>query len=263
MRHSDMTPAPVEPSRRFDRMPHAVIGGDQAQNNGWEVRPTGYYPDMNQETMGRIDTPLDNLVQAPYGSPGALGLIPTEPGSSHDRVDQHPVLQVSASWTPAPSWGNGRPDGGHDPLTDGTPRPELFNASLHYHRRSGASRTTYMDVPDGRRFSPYGTQDGVSTTWVVDTQASLEPFTPDPKMGGQHRESLRKLPPGPSHGWSSIPAVPSPIQDADKIKKLRRQKNVKQNRLANSTYAGQTYSQQTSHVANAAGGMIGSWRSRG
>jgi hypothetical protein len=57
--------------------------------------------------------------------------------------------------------------------------------------------------------------------------------------------------------------VPSPIQDADKIRKLRRQKNVKQNRLANSTYAGQTYSQQTSHVANPAGGMIGSWRSRG
>jgi hypothetical protein len=243
-------------------MPHAIIGGDQGLNQGWEVRPTGYYPDHNGETMGRFDTPLDNLVVAPYGSPGAPGVVCTEPGSSHDRVDQHPFLNVAATWTPSP-YGNGRPDGLHDPLTDGPPRPEVFNASLHYHRRSGASRTTYMDVPDGRRFSQTGTQDGVTTVWYVDTAAALEPFNPDPKTG-QHRESLFKLPPGPSHGWSSIPAVPSPIQDADKITKLRRQKNVKQNRLANSTYAGQTYSQQTAHVANpTGGGIIGTRRPRG
>lgn len=262
MRHSDMTPAPVDPSRRFDRMPHAIVGGDQGLVNGWEVRPTGYYPDMNGETMGRYDTPLDNLVVAPYGSPGAPALIPTEPGSSHDRVDQHPMLQVSASWTPSP-YGNGRPDGGHDPLTDGTPRPELFNISMHYHRESGASRTRNMDVPDGRRFSPFGTQDGVTTIMYVDTAASLEPFNPDPKTG-QHRETLMRVAPGPSHGWSAVPAIPGPVQDAAKIGQLRRQKNVRQNRLANSTYAGQTYSQQTAHVANpSGGGVIGSWRSRG
>jgi hypothetical protein len=257
-----MVEQPVSPSRRFDQMPHAIQGGNQGLYNGWERRVTGYQPDHNGETMGRIDTPLDNRVMPPYGSPGALGMIPTEPGDRCDRVDQHPMMQVSATWTPSP-YGNGRPDGGHDPLTDGPPEPVIRNLSLWYHRASGASRTRYMDVPDGRKFSPVGTQDGSATTIVVDSRIAMEPFQPDPKTGQHYRDSLRRIPPGPSHGWSAVPAVSTPVQDAMKRGQLKQQKNVRQNRLANSTYAGQTYSQQTAHVQSKNTGSVPTWRTRG
>lgn len=263
MQHSEMYTPPVVPSRRFDQMPHAIQPGNQGLYNGWAPRPTGYQPDHNGETMGRIDTPLNNPVCPPYGSPGAEGLIPTEPVSSHERIDQHPYLEVSATWTPDPSWGNGRPDGGHDPLTDGPPRPEIRNLSLYYYREAGSSRTRFMDVPDGRRFLANGSQDGSSTTVYVDSAIACAPFDPDPKTG-QHPDSLKRLAPGPSHGWSSVPVIDTRVQDADKRKVLRQQKSIKQDRLANSTYAGQTYSQQTAHVRNpVSGGNVPSWRSRG
>jgi hypothetical protein len=262
VQHSDMYVPALAPSRRFDQMPHAIQPGNQGLLNGWAPRPTGYQPDHNGETMGRINTPLDNPVCPPYGSPGALGLIPTEPVSSHEKVDQHPFLHLSATWTPDP-YGNGRPDGYHDPLTDGPPVPELKNLSLHYYRESGSSRTTYMDVPDGRKFPAYGTQDGSSTTVYVDSGIACAPYAPDPKTG-QHPDSLKRLPPGPSHGWSSVPVIDTRVQDSAKRKQLRQQKNIKQDRLANSTYAGQTYSQQTAHVRNPAGGnSVPSWRTRG
>jgi hypothetical protein len=263
MKHSDAYVPDLDPSRRFDRAPHAIQPGNQALYNGWAPRPTGYQPDHRNAYQRQIETPLDNFVQAPYGSPGAIGMIPTEPGSNEERIDQHPFLHVAATWTPD-SFGNGRPDGGHDPLTDGPPRPEIKNLSLHYHRESGSSRTTYMDVPDGRRFPTTGSQDGLSTTVYVDTRAAMEPFKPDPATG-QHRESLMRLAPGPAHGWSAVPVIDTRVQDSQKRKQLRQQKNVKQNRLANSTYAGQTYSQQTAHVRNPQGapGNVPSWRGRG
>jgi hypothetical protein len=263
MKHSDAYVPVLTPSRRLGMAPNAVQPGNQALYNGWGPRPTGYYPDMNGETMGYIQTPLDNQVTSPYGSPGEPAVIPNQPGSDHDKVDQHPFLHVAATWTPGPSWDNGRPDGGHDPLTDGPPRPEIKNLSLHYHRESGASRTSYSDVPDGRRFLPYGSQDGSSTTVYVDSRAAMEPYNPDPATG-QHRDSLMRLAPGPAHGWSSVPVVDTRVQDSDKRKVLKQQKNVGQNRLASSTYAGQTYSQQTAHVANPAGAPqnVPSWGRR-
>jgi hypothetical protein len=263
MRHSDAYVPPLDPGRRFDQAPHAIQPGNQGLYNGWGPSPTGYQPDHRNANQRAVATPLDNLVRAPYGSPGALGLIPTEPGSNAELIDQHPFLHVAASWTPD-SYGNGRPDGGHDPLTDGPPRPEIKNVALHYYRRSGNSRSRYSDVPDGRRFPATGSQDGSSTTLYVDSRAATEPFKPDPATG-QHRESLMRLAPGPAHGWSSVPVVDTRLQDLRKVKQLKQQKNVKQNRLANSTYAGQTYSQQTAHVHNPAGApqSVPSWRARG
>lgn len=265
MRYNEMYIPPRDPSRRLDEAPRQSKGGNQNLFTGWQGKPTGYYPDFNDDRQGCFYPDADgyptNLVVDPNGTPGGR-TVPFGFGSDFDAVDQHPMGHVTATWTPDP-YGNGRFDGTVDPLVDGPPRPEFFNVSLHHHRESGASRTRFMDVPDGRRFNPLGSQDGAATTYYVDAGLSLAPYAPDPNTGIQP-DSYRQIPPGPAHGWSETPVVNVGRQDVDKLRLLKQQKNVKQNRLANSTYAGQTYSQSTAHVANPAGGAsVPSWRSRG
>lgn len=265
MRYSEMYIPPRDPSQRLPEAPRQSKGRDQNLFTGWQGKPTGYYPDFNADRQGCF-YPDDegypaNLVVDPNGTPGGRN-VPFGFGSDADSVDQHPMGHISATWTPDVE-GNGRPSGYADPLVDGPPAPEFFNVGLHYHRESGASRTSFMDVPDGRRFSPFGTQDGAATIYYVDANRSLAPYAPDPKTGEQP-DSYRQIAPGPAHGWSEIPVVHSTRQDVDKLRLLKQQKNVKQNRLANSTYAGQTYSASTAHVGNPAGGAsVPSWRSRG
>lgn len=258
MRYSEMFRRAPDPGRRLNRAPHQIQGGPAttAQNTGWGPAPTGYYPDYQDSHPGNVANPgvyPTNIVLDPVGTPGGP-VFPTEPGDRADRVDQHPVLHVTATWTPSP-YGNGRYDGEVDPLVDGPPRPELYNMSLHYHRESGASHTSFRNVPDGRRFPVVGSQDGSSTTYYVDSAASMAPYAPG-TPGGQMPDSYRQISPGPAHGWSEVPVMNAGREDLKKMKALKQQQNAKQNRLANSTYAGQTYSQSTAHVANPTGGTV-------
>jgi hypothetical protein len=221
--------------------------------------------------MGQVRD--DYPVTEAHNSPGGPR-VPVQLLDSAEKLDQHPFIEVAATWQPGPSGMNGRQDGLHDPLTDGLPTPTLRLLSTWWYPRSGTSRTRYMDVPDGRTFPQAGSQDGQSWTYYVDTDTATGPYNPvipydstNPEGTGQNADSLRALPPSPAHGWSEIPVDSGTKLMRRQNKQIKgQQQYVGQNRLANSTYAGQTYSQQTGHVANPAGATAvvnDPWRDRG
>lgn len=271
---SEMMSRALHPDRRLPAKPDQIQPVTATPAIGWGPAPTGYYPDHNAETIGQVSNDCE-IIEA-HNSPGGPR-VPVEPLDSAERVDQHPFIQVAATWTPAPSGLNGREDGRHDPLTDGPPEPVVRLLGTFWYPRSGTSRTRYMDVPDGRRFPAVGSQDGQSWTYYVDTATAAGPYDPaipydpqHPEGSGQNADSLRALPPSPAHGWSEIPVASGVRLQASKQHGKNRikgqQQYVGQNRLANSTYAGQTYSQQTAHVANPRGATAvvnDPWRERG
>lgn len=247
---SDLVSPRRTPQRRLNARPHGILPTDQTTAPSWRPAPTGYYPDAYADHLGRV------LPKAPVISPDRE--VPMEPGSNSEIIDQHPYLQVDATWTPAAP--SARPTGRHDPLTDGPPQPTVRLASLWVHPRRGTSRSRFMDVPDGRRFSPYGTQDGTTTVWYQSPAAAMAPLGAD----GSIPETRMQLPPGPTHGWTSVPAVNSQAAELAKAKALTQMQRRGQNRRASSTFAGQTFSQRTAHVANPPGaGATPSWRGRG
>lgn len=236
------------------------------QSPGGVPAPTGYYPNMSGVEQGRvITTPIQNV--NPVYDPESLAYTM--------QVDQHPWLQVSASWTPGPSGENGRQDGHHDPLTDGPPIPVVWNSpGLFFQRAQGTSRTQFDDVP-GRSFPKVGSQDGSSWTYYQNTAAALAPpptgvrpnaglaYNPDDPEGNTRApDTLWSLPPAPAHGWTSIPVVNAQQELVDKAAKLKQQRPARRDLLSNSRAAGQTFTQSASHLPNATPGT-GSWRSRG
>jgi hypothetical protein len=268
---SEMMSKVLNPDVRLPVKPNRIRPVTTTPAIGWGPAPTGYYPDHWAATMGQVRD--DFPVTEAHGSPGGAR-VPVEPLNAAQKVDQHPIVQVSATWTPAPSGLNGRRDGRHDPLPDGLPEPVIRLFGTWWYPRSGTSRTRYMDVPDGRAFPATGSQDGQSWTYFVDQAIATAPYAPvipydpeNPEGTGQNADSLRALPPSPAHGYSEIPVASGVKVQAGKRTSIKgQQQYVGQNRLANSTYAGQTYSQQTSHVANPAGasGMVEDpWRDRG
>ena len=241
----------LDPERRLNQAPHGILPTTDTTAPGWRPAPTGYYPDHYADRMGRV-RPKD-----PVLSPDRC--VPLEPGNTFDRIDQHPYLQVDATWTPdEPS---ARPTGRHDPLTDGPPQPTVRMSQVYYHRAAGSSRTRFMDVPDGRRFSPTGTQDGVTTVWYQSAGAAMAPVNSD----GTIPETRAQLGPGPVHGWTAIPVINAQAAELAKAKALVQMKNRGQGRRASSTFAGQTFSQRSAYVSNPAGanGPTPSWRTRG
>jgi hypothetical protein len=260
---------PRDPTTRLGRAPRQILPATgPAPIGGWGPKPTGYQPDMNGETIGRFARQ-----PGPTVDPQSL-VFPTEPVDAGERVDQHGYLQVSATWTPPAIEGFARPSGGHDPLSDGPVAPVPRMLALFNYRGSGTTRTRFMDVPDGRRFSPTGTQDGTSTVWFENAAVQQAPYvdrdsyaTIDTTLANpavQNPDSFSKLAPGPDHGWTSVPVVNLKANENNKARVLRQQQFVTQNRRAGSTYAGQTYGQSTAHVANPAGqASVPSWRTRG
>jgi hypothetical protein len=117
-----------------------------------------------------------------------------------------------------------------------------------------------MDVP-GRAFPSTGSQDGSSTTWFQNVNAATAPYNIDPaaydpkypEQTTDMPDSLSAIPAGPAHGWSNVPVANGYVLARNQDRRRKHQQNVAQNRLANSTYAGQTYSQSTAHVSNPAG----------
>lgn len=249
------------PNLELTRAPNQIQPVLQTPSVDWGPKPTGYYPDRNPEQMGYVHN--DYPVMEPNGSAGGA-VVPTTAVNA-EKVDQHAYTQISGTWTPLThEQGNGRPTGRHDPQTDGPAKPDQRLLSLWYYRGSGNQRTSYMDVPDGRTFPRTGSQDGSSTSWYQSVSAVLTPYNVDPSTydpkhpydSTEMPDSLTAIPAGPNHGWSAIPVASGPVIARNQDKVRRHQKNVGQNRLAMSTYAGQTYSQSTAHVANPPGAGV-------
>ena len=215
--------------------------------------PTGYYPDVR----GHLTAPVvvgpcyDQLYRA-----AVVGA--NDPG---ERIDQHPYAYIAQTWTPPRD--DERPSGVQDPLTDGPPQPSIRDLSLHYRRQAGSSVTQYYDAP-GHTFPRNGNQDGASWTFYQDVTRALMPYDPAQTTNGQMPDTLRALPPSPAHGWAVRPLVNSQAAINAKTASLVQQAAPKQELLANSTYAGQTYSQTTARAGQGVGyGTVHSRRGRG
>ena len=213
--------------------------------------PTGYFPDRSSPQQGRADwSPVWDDTYGPSRFEAVGG----------ELVDQHPYLQVSATWQPYPE--DERPSGHDDPLADGLPAPTPRLLSLWFMTARGSSRDQYDDVP-GRQFPQNGSQDGCTWVYYQDPVRALAPYDPAPDSGGQMPDTLRALPPSPAHGWASQPVMVAQQWDRMKMDSLPQQRGVNQNRLANSTYAGQSYGSRTAHVGDLGSGQTMSRRSRG
>jgi hypothetical protein len=77
-------------------------------------------------------------------------------------------------------------------------------------------------------------------------------------------DTLRALPPSPAHGWAVRPLVNAQAAINAKTASLVQQAPPKAELLANSSYAGQTYSQTTARAgAGQTFGTVHSRRGRG
>jgi hypothetical protein len=219
-------------------------------NTGAQV-PTGYYINVR----GQLQAPVaigpvyDELYR------GAV-VGANDPG---EVIDQHPWIYITQTWVPPEN--TERPSGVQDPLTDGPPPPTLKDLSLHYRRESGRSNTQYYNVP-GHTFPRNGNQDGASWTYYQDPTRALTPYDPAQTTNGQMPDTQRALPPSPAHGWTMRPNVNGQAAINAKTSVLVQQQAVKQERLANSTYAGQTYSQTTARAGDGSGSTFGTVHSR-
>ncbi|MFL6116737.1 MAG: hypothetical protein ACJ786_36085 [Catenulispora sp.] len=212
---------------------------------------TGYYPNVR----GSIPQPITiGPVYDELYRPAVVGA--NDPG---EVVDQHPWTYVTQTWVPPENFE--RPSGVQDPLTDGPPQPVIKDLALHYRRQSGSSNTQYYNVP-GRKFPVNGSQDGAAWTYYQDTTLAMMPYDPAQTTGGQMPDTLRGMPPSPAHGWAVRPLVNAQAAINAKTAALTQQQPTRQERLANSTYAGQTYSQTTAR-AGMAPSSTHSRRSRG
>ncbi len=218
---------------------------------------TGYYPNVRGQIQGPVEIGpvFDNLYRSTVVGSLDYGT---------EKIDQHPWLDVTATWTPSKY--QDRPSGVEDPLTDGPPQPTIRDLSLHYRRERGASVTQYQNVP-GRRFPANGVQDGVTWTYYQNVRAALQPYDPSMTMNGQMPDTFSALPPSPAHGWTQRPAQNAQAASNTKAADLVQQQSPHQDRLANSTYAGQTYSQTTAYagqsVEGTGSGTVHSRRRRG
>lgn len=235
--------------------PIKTVNGRVATQPGFYARaglvermpaPTGYYPNVRDQ----IQTPVygNKPNGAKVGGADDLypGTIIQDSLARSEKIDQHPYLHVAATWTPAPN--TERPSGVQDPLTDGPPQPDLMDLATHYYRRAGTSVTQHLNAP-GVKFPVYGDQDGVSWTYVQSTPAVLAPYDPasvDAK--GDMPDSQRTLAPSPPHGWTEQPILNAQQENNLKAAKLKQQRPGKQERTANSTFAGQSFGQRTAHV---------------
>jgi len=204
--------------------------------------PTGYYPDRSgpQQGQATFSPVYDQL----YG-PARQEML-----DAAELRDQHPYLQISGTWTPPPA--GPRRDGRTDPQTDGPGQPTLRLLTMFRQRAQGTSDTHLMNAP-GIRYPTNGSQDGASWTYYQDPALAMADFAPAAdSVDGQMPDSLRALPPSPAHGWTEQPVFNAKELDNLKFRQLRQQQGPHQDRLANSTYAGQSYSATTSHVSQAA-----------
>lgn len=260
--HNEMFEVPQQPGLRYGTRP----GRSDSDHEITTAVPTGWYPDARTTVQAPYDRAADQA--------GATGYVPDAFAfgtmfAGAEKIDQHPMMHVSATLTASDA--NPRRTGTRDPLLSGPARPDTLLISVFDYRGAGTCRTSYMDVPDGRRFPAYGSQDGSSWTYYEDPAAAVAPYDPsgspvpaDRSISPTAQPTWRKLAPGPTHGWTSVPAVNNKAADNAKTGKLRQQKSPHQDRRANNTYAGQTYSQATAPVSQRIQGEVNDpWREYG
>lgn len=253
---------PEDPTTEYGSFPGAVTNADGSVNPQeiTKARPTGYLPDARALPQIPYDRDRDTQARIEWRD----DRFPTEPDDSAELVDQHPMMHVTATITASDDYV--RKTGTRDPMISGPARPDVLLLALHQYNGYGIDNTKYKDVPDGRQFSPYGSQDG--TTWVIyqDATAALasfndtgSPVPDDPSRTATAQPTLSRMAPGPAHGWTSTPLFNTKQRENDKaLKHLRQQQSPHQDRKANSTVAGQTYSQRTQSVRQQAAGQAGS-----
>jgi hypothetical protein len=252
----------------------AAYPGYIAQGNGalnpqelFPQRPTGYLPHTDDLPQVPYDRAADEQGIQEYSD----STFPVELLDSSEQLDQHPFMHVTATIT-APDDGPRR-TGTRDPMISGPARPDTVLLSMFSYRGLGTDNNKYQDVPDGRVFSPYGSQDG--STWVVyqDPYEALAPLNTseypaptDPSQNAKAQRTLAAIQPGPAHGWTEVPVVNDKQSINDKGKRQGfKQLPPKQDRKANSTVVGQSYSQvtasvtQSSSVASATTGPDDQW----
>lgn len=213
--------------------------------------PTGYYPHVR----GQIQYPITiGPVYDELYRPTVVGA--NDPG---EKVDQHPWTYVTQTWTPPEN--DIRPSGVQDPLTDGPAQPTIRDLALHFRRSAGTSVTAYYDAP-GHIFPKNGSQDGAAWVYYQDPTRALMPYDTAQAVGGQMPDTLRAVPPSPPHGWASRPLVNAQQAINTKTALLVQEQPGKQERLANSTYAGQTYSQTTARAGQYSAQVAGTVHSR-
>lgn len=215
-------------------------------------KPTGYYPNVGGSvgyTVGSNEV-YDDLYRSTV-----VGSL-----DHYEAIDQHPWIYITQTWTPEEN--RERPSGHQDWATDGPAQPTIAGLALHYRRQAGTSVTQYLDVP-GHKFPRNGSQDGASWTYYQDVTRALQPYDVSKlQPDGQMPDTLQALPPSPPHGWTSRPAVNAQAAINKKTSELVQQQPVRQERLANSTYAGQTYSQTTARDGGVPGQTFGTVHSR-
>lgn len=248
----EMFTVPEDPGYETRAFPGAVTNIDGSTNPQelTRVRPTGYLPEGRTLPQVPYDRAADTAAQPGYSD----ARFPVELLDCSEQLDQHPMMNVTATITVADD--GPRRTGTRDPMLSGPARPDTVLLSLFSYRGAGTDRTRYMDVPDGRVFPAYGSQDGSTWTIYQDATASLGAFNSaaspvplDPSQTATAQPSLARLAPGPSHGWTSVPVVNEQLLAINKSRQLKQQLPPHQDRKANSTVAGQTYSQRTATVA--------------
>lgn len=247
---------PEDPMYETRAFPGTITNGDGTQDPQelTAARPTGYLPDAR--TMPQI--PYDRAADTSNIVEYCGDRFPTEPLDTAEIVDQHPIMHVTATITVRDD--TPRRTGTRDPMISGPARPDTLLLSLFQYEGAGTDNTKYQDVPDGRVFSPYGSQDG--STWVIyqDATAALASFNDtgsrvpeDPSRTPSAQPTLARMAPGPSHGWTSVPVVNVKQEiNTKSTKQLKQQLPPHQDRKANSTIAGQSFSQRTDSVRQAA-----------
>lgn len=141
--------------------------------------------------------------------------------------DQHPYV-----YTPiAPR--SGRKSGVWDPQLDGPARPSIRMVNLEWYPWIGSSNRRAYD-PQRATYSPFGSQDGVTWTFVEQpTQSDLEP-------------PVAKVPPSGPHGVHTDIIVQA--KTAQRLRLKNDQMNTgRTSRLANSPGTGFSYSAHTVH----------------
>jgi hypothetical protein len=247
---------PEDPGYETRAFPGAVVNLDGTidPQELTAARPTGYLPDAR--TMPQIPYNRARDLQVPVEYSDAR--FPVEALDRSELLDQHPMMHVTATITVADD--DPRKTGTRDPMISGPARPDTVLLSLFQYTGPGTDNTKYRDVPDGRVFPQYGSQDGSSWTIYQDATASLagfndagQPVPVDPSQTPRAQPTLARMAPGPSHGWTSVPVVNVKQEiNTKSTRLLKQQQPPHQDRKANSTVAGQTYGQRTVSVHQAA-----------
>lgn len=146
----------------------------------------------------------------------------------------------SSTWVPPEE--TTRFSGVEDPLASGAARETFRTFTRIFNRQAGTDNTRNLDNTVTAK-SPYGQQDGVSWTTRVD------PVLANPKLTPPSDESsVVRIPPSGPHGLHSRNPMPNKAKTNQNYAAQPQQKAVNQNKLANSTRAGQTYSATTKHL---------------